>query len=350
LKRRRARRRIGAGRSVSRTTRWAHLSDSVIDANIRDETARILKMLSPKQEKVIRLRFGIGCEREHTLGEIGGGAGAGDSVRKSSIRGDSGPSRGNEARHGFDRPAEKDYVLESGNRNRGRNSAHCETMKNSMVFDLAELDVRMLEEVCRVYEEQGYCVLSGLKERVTSRFYPLVREALGVNGPEWAEALDPRRPGRIFPPEIRRKLARVETPGTLAHDLLGALRPVLSGLIGPLVHVSSTSHAQFKGVPAAPVDHGGYESKLEYMEVHGAYWLHQDFTGASIPTSPSGLTLWIGLNECPDWTLRLYPGSHRLGLLCNRWLPGTLLRNKHPTHPSASVNSRDCRTGTPGRC
>ncbi len=31
----------------------------------------VLKMLSPKEEKVIRLRFGIGCEREHTLEEIG---------------------------------------------------------------------------------------------------------------------------------------------------------------------------------------------------------------------------------------------------------------------------------------
>jgi len=29
------------------------------------------KTLSPKEEKVIRLRFGIGCEREHTLEEIG---------------------------------------------------------------------------------------------------------------------------------------------------------------------------------------------------------------------------------------------------------------------------------------
>ncbi|MBZ2178851.1 MAG: RNA polymerase sigma factor RpoD [Acidobacteria bacterium] len=45
--------------------------DSVIEANVRDETANILKTLSPKEEKVIRLRFGIGCEREHTLEEIG---------------------------------------------------------------------------------------------------------------------------------------------------------------------------------------------------------------------------------------------------------------------------------------
>jgi RNA polymerase primary sigma factor len=45
--------------------------ETVIDSNVRDETAAILKTLSPKEEKVIRLRFGIGCDREHTLEEIG---------------------------------------------------------------------------------------------------------------------------------------------------------------------------------------------------------------------------------------------------------------------------------------
>jgi len=45
--------------------------DAVIETNVRDETAGILKTLSPKEEKVIRMRFGIGCEREHTLEEIG---------------------------------------------------------------------------------------------------------------------------------------------------------------------------------------------------------------------------------------------------------------------------------------
>jgi RNA polymerase primary sigma factor len=45
--------------------------DAVIDGNVRDETASILKTLSPKEEKVIRLRFGIGYENEHTLEEIG---------------------------------------------------------------------------------------------------------------------------------------------------------------------------------------------------------------------------------------------------------------------------------------
>jgi RNA polymerase primary sigma factor len=45
--------------------------DAVIESNVCDETAEILKTLSTKEEKVIRLRFGIGCERPHTLDEIG---------------------------------------------------------------------------------------------------------------------------------------------------------------------------------------------------------------------------------------------------------------------------------------
>jgi len=52
--------------------RWVGSAvDTVSQSNVRDETARILITLSPKEEKVIRLRFGIGCEREHTLEEIG---------------------------------------------------------------------------------------------------------------------------------------------------------------------------------------------------------------------------------------------------------------------------------------
>ncbi len=45
--------------------------EAVIDSNVREETADVLKTLSPKEEKVIRMRFGIGCDREHTLEEIG---------------------------------------------------------------------------------------------------------------------------------------------------------------------------------------------------------------------------------------------------------------------------------------
>jgi len=45
--------------------------EAVIESNVQEETADVLKTLSPKEERVIRMRFGIGCDREHTLEEIG---------------------------------------------------------------------------------------------------------------------------------------------------------------------------------------------------------------------------------------------------------------------------------------
>ena len=45
--------------------------DAAMESNVRDETAGVLRTLSPREEKVIRMRFGIGCDREHNLGEIG---------------------------------------------------------------------------------------------------------------------------------------------------------------------------------------------------------------------------------------------------------------------------------------
>jgi RNA polymerase primary sigma factor len=43
--------------------------------DVRDETAGVLKSLSPGEEKVIRMRFGIGYDHEHTLQEIAHGFG-----------------------------------------------------------------------------------------------------------------------------------------------------------------------------------------------------------------------------------------------------------------------------------
>jgi len=51
--------------------RWVPpLADAMFEQDVRKETAGALKMLEPGQEKVIRMRFGIGYEREHTLEEI----------------------------------------------------------------------------------------------------------------------------------------------------------------------------------------------------------------------------------------------------------------------------------------
>ena len=41
-------------------------------SDVQNETAVVLRMLTPAEEKVIRMRFGVGCDREHTLEEIAG--------------------------------------------------------------------------------------------------------------------------------------------------------------------------------------------------------------------------------------------------------------------------------------
>jgi RNA polymerase primary sigma factor len=46
-------------------------TETLIDSDVRSKTADILETLSPAEERVLRMRFGIGFEREHTLQEIG---------------------------------------------------------------------------------------------------------------------------------------------------------------------------------------------------------------------------------------------------------------------------------------
>jgi RNA polymerase primary sigma factor len=48
----------------------ASIIDPLMARDVREETAGVLKMLSPSEENVIRMRFGIGYDREHTLEEI----------------------------------------------------------------------------------------------------------------------------------------------------------------------------------------------------------------------------------------------------------------------------------------
>jgi len=45
-------------------------ADAVLERNVRQGTAEVLKTLSPNEEKIVRMRFGIGFDREHTLEEI----------------------------------------------------------------------------------------------------------------------------------------------------------------------------------------------------------------------------------------------------------------------------------------
>jgi len=46
-------------------------SDAVINLNLREQTESVLKSLTPREEKVIKMRFGVGDGSEHTLEEVG---------------------------------------------------------------------------------------------------------------------------------------------------------------------------------------------------------------------------------------------------------------------------------------
>jgi RNA polymerase primary sigma factor len=45
--------------------------DAVIQNGLRDMMAQTLSQLSPREERVIRMRFGLGTSRDHTLEEVG---------------------------------------------------------------------------------------------------------------------------------------------------------------------------------------------------------------------------------------------------------------------------------------
>jgi len=45
--------------------------DAVINGNLEEQTRRVLKTLTPREEKVLRMRFGIGEKSDHTLEEVG---------------------------------------------------------------------------------------------------------------------------------------------------------------------------------------------------------------------------------------------------------------------------------------
>jgi RNA polymerase primary sigma factor len=45
--------------------------DAMIQSNLRETTTRILASLSPREERILRMRFGLGMNSDHTLEEVG---------------------------------------------------------------------------------------------------------------------------------------------------------------------------------------------------------------------------------------------------------------------------------------
>ena len=46
-------------------------ADAVINLNLKEQTENVLHTLTPREEKVIKMRFGVGDGSEHTLEEVG---------------------------------------------------------------------------------------------------------------------------------------------------------------------------------------------------------------------------------------------------------------------------------------
>jgi RNA polymerase primary sigma factor len=46
-------------------------AEAVINLNLKEQTEAVLKTLTPREEKVIKMRFGVGDGSEHTLEEVG---------------------------------------------------------------------------------------------------------------------------------------------------------------------------------------------------------------------------------------------------------------------------------------
>src|SRR5205823_12765594 len=45
--------------------------DAAIQSSLRETTTRVLASLTPREERILRMRFGIGMNKDHTLGEVG---------------------------------------------------------------------------------------------------------------------------------------------------------------------------------------------------------------------------------------------------------------------------------------
>jgi RNA polymerase primary sigma factor len=45
--------------------------DATIQSNLRETTTRVLALLTPREERIVRMRFGLGMNSDHTLEEVG---------------------------------------------------------------------------------------------------------------------------------------------------------------------------------------------------------------------------------------------------------------------------------------
>lgn len=173
------------------------------------------------------------------------------------------------------------------------------------------------DAIVGAFQRDGYVILDDVDPRPADTLTGMLCDLAGLT-PEQVHAAGRAGAALEVTPEMRLALARGNmTPElqSVCHDVLGDL---LVRLVGPLVHTSKTFHYQMKQRSTSQVILKGYHEGG--TEVQALYGLHNEFTAARVLTSPSAIVCWVPLNDFEGPALHLYPGSHRKGLLTNRWL------------------------------
>ena len=174
-----------------------------------------------------------------------------------------------------------------------------------------------LDEIVAAFRRDGFVILKDVDTRPAEILTGMLSDLVGLTEEEIVEAGEPDARLEITP-EMRRKLARTDVSDELRDAAHAALAEVLTRLLGPVVHTSRDFHYQLKPRSTSQIVLKGYGG--EGQEVQALYGTHNEFTAARVITSPSAIVCWIPLNTYDAPALHLYPGSHRLGLLANRWL------------------------------
>ncbi|MGE0812290.1 MAG: phytanoyl-CoA dioxygenase family protein [Vicinamibacterales bacterium] len=174
-----------------------------------------------------------------------------------------------------------------------------------------------LDAIVAGYQRDGVVVLTDVDPRPLDILTRMLAGQSGLS-PEAIRSAG-QAGGVEITDDVRARLAR----GHMTPELRDASRAVfgelLLRLVGPIVHTSQTFHYQLKARTQRDVILHGYHG--DGREVQSLYGIHNEFTAARVLTTPSAVVCWVPLNTFDGKALYFYPGSHRHGLLANRWLP-----------------------------
>lgn len=179
------------------------------------------------------------------------------------------------------------------------------------------LNAANLDVIEASFQENGVVVLTDVDRAPLDILTRMLSEQSGLTVREIREA--GQQGGVQIPAEVRQKLARGYMTPELRDASHAVFGDLLVRLVGPLIHISQTFHYQLKPKAERNVILQGYSG--DGREVQALYGIHNEFTAARVLTSPSAVVCWIPLNTFDGKALYFYPGSHRLGMVANRWLP-----------------------------